>query len=148
MKQRGFKTQKIEVRGTSFSYYVMSSEMMPGFPDFTYCVLAFERNASDPNSGSLFGISDAIPEDFWEFAMHYEILHHWFNESVRTSAEQEVRILMASSLTKERQSAYIRWRQDFFGRLALHGNEHGETEQRCAEYEELETYFFTFGGIA
>jgi hypothetical protein len=148
MRQRGFKTEKIEIRGTTFSYYIMCREMMPGFPDFTHCVLAFERNSNDPSSGSLFGISDAIPEDFREFAMQYEILHHWFNVAVKAAAEEEVRILMASSLPEERQNAYIRWRQDFFGRLAVHGNEHGETEQRCAEYEELETYFFTLGGIA
>lgn len=148
MRQRGFKAEKIEVRGSTFSYYIMASEMMPGFPDFTHCVLACERNASEPNSGSLFGISDAVPEDFREFAMIYEILHNWFNASAQAAAEEEVRFLMASALSEERQNAYIQWRQNFFGRLAVYSNEHGATVEKCAEYEALETYFFTLGGIA
>lgn len=128
-------------------FYIMSKDMMPGFPDFTHCMLAFERNASDPIAGSLFGISDAVPEDFRELAMQYEVLHHWFNVAPKDAAQEEVRTLMASEMTKERQTAYVQWRRDFFGRLVVHGNTHGESDEKCAEYEELEAYFFTLENV-
>ena len=144
-RSRGFATQTLTCRNVKYMYYIMSHDMMPSFPDFTHFVSAAEH--VDPNTHAVFGISDAVPEDFRQFAMTFEVLHRWLKIDAVEAAREEVRSLNASTLPPARVSAYLGWRQDFFTRLTTHCRSHGGGEDECDRYEATSIFFFSLGNM-
>ena len=119
----------------------MSHDMMPSFPDFTHFISAAEH--TDPNTHAVFGISDAVPEDFRPFAMTFEVLHRWLKIDAAEAAREEVSVLNRSSMPPERVSSYLEWRKDFFTRLTTHCRSHGGGEAECGRYEATAAFFFS-----
>jgi hypothetical protein len=101
----------VNLDGLSFSYFVLPQSDNPGLPSFVW------QCTGNPEDGTVFGISDSVPENFRQYAVAHEVIEfreigHDVKGRCAQALERELKLVPADIKSK-----YTAMRLNFFRNL-------------------------------